>query len=501
MENLLAVGIYVLVVGVVFKNAIRYITDEKKRKALGAGKIPAYPQWDPIFGLDMAWSQMKALKGHYYIPWLRDIHAGQPKTFSIKFLNTRQIYTTEPENLKAMTAVVWKDFGISPLRRFKNIGYPFGDKGVNTTDGDDWVFSRFLIKPFFNREVYTSSERLRGYTDHFLRILPPDGQTLNVQPYFQRWFLDVTTDFIFGEPMDALTHPDRARITWAMLDVLRGIRLKIQLWKAHKLFDWTWWNSAVHKVHKYTDAHIDRAYKEIKERKRASEAGEDVGPERTDLLWFMASNLDDREELRSQLCLLLVPNNDTTSIFISNCIWHLARNPDAWEKCRQEVLAHGDGPLTFESLRGMKYVQGILNETHRLNPNNVTQVRACVKDTTLPLGGGKDGKSPIFVRKGDMVQVTKTVLQRDPDYFDSHNVDDFVPDRWLDSRHYWNFVPFGGGPRRCPAQMMVMTETAYMVARLAQTYRKIEARDDNEYTAVMRVGPSNKTGVLVAFTK
>jgi len=49
--------------------------------------------------------------------------------------------------------------------------------------------------------------------------------------------------------------------------------------------------------------------------------------------------------------------------------------------------------------------------------------------------------------------------------------------------------------------MMVMTESAYMLARLAQVYRKIEPRDANKYTAVMRVGPSNKTGVLLAFSK
>lgn len=28
---------------------------------------------------------------------------------------------------------------------------------------------------------------------------------------------------------------------------------------------------------------------------------------------------------------------------------------------------------------------------HRLYPNGVTQVRKCVKDTTLPLGEGPDG--------------------------------------------------------------------------------------------------------------
>ncbi|KAL4809103.1 cytochrome P450 [Aspergillus unguis] len=487
-------------VGFCLKFWTQYMVDFRKRKAHGCEPMPSYPQWDPIFGLDLVLSQWEALKGHYYIPWLRQMHNQHPKTFSTKFLGTRQIYTIEPENLKAMTALVWRDFGISPLRRFRNYGHPFADKGVNTVDGEDWVFSRFLIKPFFNRDVYTSTERLRPYADHFLQLLPPDGQTFNVQPYLQRWFLDVTTDFIFGAPMDALSYPDRARITWAMLDVLRGIRMRIQMWKAYKLLDWNWWIRAVYSVHDYVDGHITRAYEEIEERKTRLEAGEEVGPERKDLLWHMASHCPDREELRSQLCLLLVPNNDTTSIFISNCIWHLARHPDAWAKCREEVRAHGDSPITFEALRSMKFINGVLNETHRLTPNNVTQVRSCLQDTTLPLGGGPDGKSPIFVRKGDMVQVTKTVLQRDPTYW-GEDADEFRPERWLNAKHFWNFVPFGGGPRRCPAQMMVMTEAAYMLVRLAQIYSRIESRDSNPYTAVMRVGPSNKTGVLVALYK
>lgn len=500
LTNIPILLLYTGLLSLAVKVFTRYVKDARGRKARGCKPMPAYRQWDPIFGLDLVWSQWNALKGHYYIPWLAQMHKDRPKTFTTQFMGTRQIYTAEPENLKAMTALVWQDFGIAPLRRYKKYGMPFGDKGVNTVDGDDWVFSRFLIKPFFNRDVYTSTERIRPYVDHFLAILPPDGETFNTQPYLQRWFLDLTTDFIFGESMDALTYPDRARITWAMLDVLRGARMRIQMWKAVGLINWNWWLKAVSTVHEYVDEHITKAYEEIEERQTRLDQGLVVGPERVDLLWHMASNLADRTELRSQLCLLLVPNNDTTSIFISNCIWHLARRPDAWGKCRAEVLAHGDAPITFEALRGMKYVTGILNETHRLTPNNVTQVRMCLNDTSLPLGGGSDGKSPIYVRKGDMVQVTKTVIQRDKEYW-GEDADEFRPERWANDKHFWNFVPFGGGPRRCPAQFMVQTESAYMIVRLAQTYRRIEPRDSNPYKAVMRVGPSNKTGVLVALYK
>lgn len=127
----------------------------------------------------------------------------------------------------------------------------------------------------------------------------------------------------------------------------------------------------------------------------------------------------------------------------------------------------------------------------------MTQVRKCIRDTTLPLGGGPDGKQSIFVRKDDVVQVNKNVIHRDPDIW-GPDAEKFRPERWEDLRPYWNFVPFGGGPRRCPAQMLVTVETSYVLARFMREYKHIEARDPNPYVGVMRVGPSNKTGVQVA---
>jgi cytochrome P450 monooxygenase len=174
-------------------------------------------------------------------------------------------------------------------------------------------------------------------------------------------FLDTTTDFIFGKPMDAMTYPERAQITWAMLDVLRGGRLRIQMSRFMWLLRWGWWLDAIRQVHDFVNEHIRKAYKDLEEREKRTKAGLSEEPERTDLIYYMASNLRDEEQLRSQLCLVFVPNNDTTSIFISNVIWHLARNPTCWEKVREEVLAHG--PLTFEALRGMKYVNAVLNES------------------------------------------------------------------------------------------------------------------------------------------
>ncbi|RYP26074.1 hypothetical protein DL767_008177 [Monosporascus sp. MG133] len=427
--------------------------------------------WEPFLWLDAVISQIWALRRDYYLDWLRKLHASRSKTFSLRFFGARWFCTSEPEILKAVYATNFKDFGVEPIRRNSKITMPFADKGVNTTDGEDWAFSRVLIKPFFERDVYHNTDRIAPFADRFLDLFAKDGETFDVMPLLQRWSLDINTDFIFGESLDSLIDPSCAKFAWNMMTALRGARLRAQ---SHPM----------------------------DERDRRQSKGMELESERTDLLWTMASQMrGDEEGLRSQVCLTIVPADDTISIFISNCIWHLARHPDAWGKLRQEIMALGkDTPLTFDILRNMTYLNGVLNETHRLVPNNMTQVRACLEDSTLPLGGGPTGQAPLRVRKGDIVSVTKTVMYRDPDHWGA-DAEEFHPERFEGLRGTWGFLPYGGGPRRCPAQMMVQAEAAYMLARMARAYRRLEPRDPEPYRAVMRIGPTNRNGVQIAVYK
>ncbi|EGX88220.1 cytochrome P450 monooxygenase, putative [Cordyceps militaris CM01] len=485
-----------------FMRFSQYVAKERKPLVKGCLPEPRAFQWDPIFGIDIPISQGRALQQNRYLEWLRDLHASMPhtKTFSVKFVGHRWIYSTEPEILKAVYATNFQEFGVEPIRQHPPGFKPFADKGVSTSDGQDWAFSRTLIKPFFERSVYISTDRIRPFADKFLSLIPEDGETFDIQPLLQRWFLDITSEFIFGKSQDSMTHADRAEVTWAMADVLRGGRQRAQTYKILWAFKWDWWFEAVTKVHAFLNPYIRSTLKELEERQQRIKDGLAVGEERTDLLWTMATMLPNEEELRSQVCLIFVPNNDTTSIFIGHCLYHLARNPDAWKKLRDEVTSIGEAPVTFEMLRNMKYLNGILNETHRLTPNNVTQIRAALADVVLPIGGGPDGKAPLDIRKGDIVSVTKTVMYRDPDQW-GPDANEYRPERWDGMRGGWHFLPYGGGPRRCPAQMMVQNESAYMLCRLAQKYSSIVARDPEPYTARMRIGPSSLHGVKIAFYK
>lgn len=155
-----------------------------------------------------------------------------------------------------------------------------------------------------------------------------------------------------------------------MTEVLRGLRLRLQMSKWLWLFRNPKWFDAVDKVHDFIDTQIAKTYEEVDEHdlrnisSKTDLSESEKREERTDLLWSMANNLkNERAELRSHMLLLFVPNNDTTSIFISNVFWNLARFPDVYAKVREEVLSYGDVRLTYEVLRSMKYLNAVLNES------------------------------------------------------------------------------------------------------------------------------------------
>ncbi|KUI71755.1 Cytochrome P450 52A3-A [Cytospora mali] len=168
--------------------------------------------------------------------------------------------SARPQSEDIFTLVLWQSLVLydgtgnpegrvrNQLQRFRRRAYSQKLKNYNafrpqrcehhTTDGDDWAFSRLLIKPFFEREVYHDTDRLVPFVDRFLGLFTKDGETFDVQPLLQRWFLDINTDFIFGESLHSLVDPSRANLAWNMMTALRGARLRAQSHRFIWAFNW-----------------------------------------------------------------------------------------------------------------------------------------------------------------------------------------------------------------------------------------------------------------------
>lgn len=154
----------------------------------------------------------------------------------------------------------------------------------------------------------------------------------------------------------------------------------------------------------------------------------------------------------------LLAGRDTTASLLSNAWLSISKDPRIWTRLQQEIGALetplGENRPLFEELKDMKYLRATLNESLRVHPVVPVNSRQAIADTTLPLGGGRDGKSPVFVPKGTVVNYGVHAMHHREDLFGEDH-DEFKPERWLDEggkkglRVGWEYLPFNGGPRIC----------------------------------------------------
>lgn len=119
------------------------------------------------------------------------------------------------------------------------------------------------------------------------------------------------------------------------------------------------------------------------------------------------------------------------------------------------------------------------------------------KDTVLPTGGGRNGQSPILVKKGWITQTNPYALHRSTKFY-GEDAEEFKPERWEVLRQNWHYLPFSGGPRICPAQQLALTEASYILFRLLREFKENRSCDERPWTESIKLTASNRNGVTIA---
>jgi cytochrome P450 len=168
----------------------------------------------------------------------------------------------------------------------------------------------------------------------------------------------------------------------------------------------------------------------------------------------LVSRTSNKTKIRAEALSILFAAHDTTSGLLTNVFFELARRPDIWARLSSEVSTLNGQKPSYEQLKNMKYLRAVLNESQRIRPIVPGNGRQAREDTVLPLGGGEDGKSPILVKKGQLVIFAIYSMHRRKDLY-GEDADVFRPERWLDTedqkglRMGWEYLPFSGGARVC----------------------------------------------------
>ncbi len=350
------------------------------------------------------------------------------------------------------------------------------------------------------------------HVQRLLRVLTTDasGMTAKVdlQPLFFNLTLDSATEFLFGESVDSQLvglSDQSSPITmkkdlhgkdldwstfggdWDSATMSLGIRGR--LGSAYWLHSPRSFHQSCRRIHEFADYYVNLALTtDISSAKEKDASG---GHKRDKYIFLqeLVAQTRDREELRSQLLNILLAGRDTTAGLLGWTFYILVRHPEVYEKLRTIVLDRfgtysAPSNITFANLKSCTYLQHVLSEILRLYPNVPLNSRRCVRNTTLPRGGGPDGNSPVYVPKGQDVSYLVHVMHRRKDIW-AEDANEFKPERWEGKKVGWEYLPFNGGPRICLGQQFALTEAGYVTVRLMQRFDRLINEDHREVTRHM----------------
>ncbi|TVY82546.1 Cytochrome P450 monooxygenase lepH [Lachnellula suecica] len=487
--------LYSLVAFVLYRRLSAWLHYRSVVRKNGCQAIPNYPHKDPVFGLDLFLSYKKAFEERRFLDLTQRLFQKYGKTFETNGMGVRVIKTMDPEITKYVHATYFDHFGVEKLR--SGVEHLWGD-GITVVEGDKWATRRKLIKPSFD-VVHIANLENRGLGRHVGRLMdliPQDASAVDLMPLFKRLSLDTASEFIFGKSMDALRSPDSHKeFLDAYFYAQRGTAVRLMLGPKLRFLhrDPRWWKDC-DTVNSFIDKHVDDA---LTRRAQDKPAGLEGRKDQFHLVDEMAKATQDRLTLRFQMQNVFTPAHDGAAVTLSNALFHLSRNPKVWSKLRAEILPTKDSTMTYDLLKTYQYLKNTIRETHRVTPLSTLISRECMDEVVFPSGGGKDGTAPLYIRKGDIVEMNFRCTLRDKTYW-GDDADEFRPERWDDLRPMWEYTPFGGGPRICLGFRLVFAEVAYTMATILREFERIESRDDRPWTEETRATFSNLNGCKVA---
>ncbi|KAF2478158.1 cytochrome P450 [Lindgomyces ingoldianus] len=432
------------------------------------------------YGVDMLYRVLKfMLADKNYELWVEMFEKYGKGGFTVEAgTGERVILTAEPENIKALLATQFKDFGKG--EKFRQEWHPFLGNGIFTTDGTLWHNSRQLIRPQFIKDRISDLDIFEEHVQILMKRLGREGD-IDMLDYFFRYTLDAATHFLLGKSVESLTNPQTEFAdSFYQAQRIQSIIARIGPlnWLVPRKY--LGYYSSIKVINNFVEQYIDQALS-LSPAELEKKTNHDEG---YTFLHAIAAYTRDRTILRDQLVSILLAGRDTTACTLTWAIYELSMQPHITARLRQEIISQVglERAPTYQDLKDMKYLTHILNETLRLYPVVPFNVRMALTDTTLPTGGGSDGRQPIGILKDTPIGYSTLVMQRREDLYPPQvsgfpPVEKFVPERWAGwTPKSWTYVPFNGGPRICIGQQFALTEMGYTLVRLFQRFEGVENR-------------------------
>lgn len=334
-----------------------------------------------------------------------------------------------------------------------------GDYSIFMLDGDRHRRHRQLMMPSFHGDrMRTYGELICQLTEKVFSELPLD-RVFSARDITQEISLQVILQTVFGVYEGKRSEELKKQLK-LMANLFRSPLTSSFLFFPFLQKDlgaWSPWGRFV-RDRQQLDKLI---YAEIAERR------EQLNPNRVDILSLLMSAQDEAGnsmsdlELRDELLTLLFAGYETTATAMAWGLYLIHQHPQVREKLLFELDSLGEKPDPM-SIFKLPYLTAVCNETLRTRPVTMLTFPRVVQEPVKLLGHSLE---PGTILLGCMF----LTHQREDLYPEPKQ---FKPERFLERQFSpYEFMPFGGGVRRCLGEALAIFELKLVLATILSRYQ------------------------------
>ena len=334
-----------------------------------------------------------------------------------------------------------------------------GENSLFLLDGDRHKRQRKLLMPPFHGERMQSYARTIAQITEGVASQWMQGKPFTARRAMQDITLQVILHAVFGLS-EGSRYQQLKPLLAEVLDTTGSPLRSSALFFPALQKDWGGWSPWGKMMQRKQQIH-DLLQEEISERRAQPELqGKDV-------LSLMLSARDENGqpmtdvELRDEMLTLLFAGHETTATALAWALYWVHKFPQVREKLREEIDSLGDHPDPLAIYR-LPYLSAVCNETLRIYP-------------VAPIAFGRFTNSPMEImgrqyEANTLVTACIYLTHHREDLYPEPN--QFKPDRFIEHQYSpYEFIPFGGGNRRCLGAALAQLEMKLVLATILSHYQ------------------------------
>ncbi|KAK1886394.1 Cytochrome P450 3A40 [Dissostichus eleginoides] len=382
---------------------------------------------------------------------------------------------TDPAMIK--TVLIKECYSLFTNRRNFRLNGELYD-AVSIAEDDQWRRIRSVLSPSFTsgrlKEMFSIMKHHSANLLSSMKKKADKDEPLEMKEFFGPYSMDVVTSTAFSVDIDSLNNPSDPFVTnikkMLKFDLFNPVFLIIAFFPfmgpIFEKLNFAFFPAEV----------TDFFYTALQKIKTGREQSKQNS--RVDFLQLMIDSqkthdsskveedkgLSDHEIL-SQAMIFLFAGYETSSSSLSFLAYNLAMNPHIMKRLQEEVDSTfpNKGPVEYQALMEMGYLDGVINESLRLYPIAPRLER--VAKATVEING-------LVIPKDMVVMVPTWTLHRDPDLWPEP--EEFKPERFSKENKGnidpYTYMPFGAGPRNCIGMRFALVMMRLALVEILQRY-------------------------------